>query len=290
MSKINGKPAEDWITENCPKNGLFRVYWKDVVNWYEGGLTFDPEEGEGLRWEWYYKDGVRADGESKGWFPSGQMKQLAVWKDTKTIKWIEYWINGHKMVEQYWNPDGEMDGKWFRYDENGKKQYEKSYKNGLPDGKWIYWDNGQKNYEETYKKGILWDLDSDRPYTGKWLEYTYKDGKKDGLWTKWHESGRKQEEGNYKDGKEDGLWISYYENGQKQDETTYKNGTEIKRIDWYENGHRRRERTHNEDGVKDGVQAWWIENGQKSYEGIFDSGELISEKYWDKNGKVLEEL
>ena len=49
MSKINGKPADVWIEENHPENGLFRVYWKDVVNWDEGGLTFNPDEGEGLR-------------------------------------------------------------------------------------------------------------------------------------------------------------------------------------------------------------------------------------------------
>ena len=290
MSKVNGKPAEDWITENCPTNGLFRVYWKDVVNWYEGGLTFDPEEGEGLRWEWYYKGGVRADGESKGWFPSGQMKQLAVWKDTKKIKCIEYWLNGHKMVEEYWNLDGEKDGKWFRYYESGDKQYEKSYKNGISDGNWIYWDGALKMSGVTYKDGIIWDTDSDKPYTGKWRGYTYKNGIRDGLVTSSYDSGEMRSEGTYKNGKLEGLTTFWYENGQKQDESIYKNGVEIKRVDWYENGQKRRERTHNEDDKKDGLQAWWFENGQKAYEGTFKNGKLISDKHWDKNGKVLEEL
>ncbi len=51
MSKINGKPADEWIESNHPENGLFRVYWKDVITYLEGGATLDPDESEGLRYE-----------------------------------------------------------------------------------------------------------------------------------------------------------------------------------------------------------------------------------------------
>ena len=98
MSKINGKPAPEWIEENRPESGLFRVYWKDVINFDEGGLTFDENEGEGLRWEWYYKDGERADGEAKGWFSNGQIKQLSTWKNNRLDgKWIQWEQDGTKL-------------------------------------------------------------------------------------------------------------------------------------------------------------------------------------------------
>ena len=56
MSEIDGIGAPDWIRENHPENDLFKVYWKNIVGDHNGGVTFDPEEGEGLRYEWYYKD------------------------------------------------------------------------------------------------------------------------------------------------------------------------------------------------------------------------------------------
>ena len=131
MSMIYGKPSVDWIEENHPENGLFRVYWKDVVNWDEGGLTFDPDEGEGLRWEWYYKDGARADGESKGWFPNGKLKQLTTFKNGVKTSHIENNVNGVKQVE--WNfKDGELVGLFNRWYDNGQERKGVTFKDGIP--------------------------------------------------------------------------------------------------------------------------------------------------------------
>ena len=181
MSRISGKPAPEWIEENKPESGLFRVYWKGVINFDEGGLTFDENEGEGTRWEWYYKDGGRADGESKGWFPSGQIKQLSTWKNGKLDgKWIQWEQDGTKLEEQMWK-NGKRNGKRFRWHDKNVKIYEQNYKDDIPHGKWIYWEsNGKKKYEETYKNGILWDVDLNKAYNGGWLGYTYKDGKRNG--------------------------------------------------------------------------------------------------------------
>jgi len=128
--KEDGKEAMDWVDENRPEDGLFKVYWKDVIDPHHGGATLDPEEGEGVRWEWYYKDGERADGESKGWFPNGNLKTIRTFKNG-----IE---NGSYIV-------------WY---ENGQKLKEGTYKDGRRDGLNIWWDeNGQKMVEETYKDG-----------------------------------------------------------------------------------------------------------------------------------------
>jgi len=163
MSYINDDDGHqyipsEWIRNNHPENGLFRVYWKNVVNWEEGGATFDPDEGEGLRWEWYYKDGERADGISRGWFPNGNLKSEHTWKDGKLNGlWIENVEDGMKGIEGTYK-DGLWDGLFtIFYMQNGNKRYEGTYKDGKSDGLWTEWDeNGQKKWEETYKDG-LWD-------------------------------------------------------------------------------------------------------------------------------------
>ena len=61
MSSIHGKYifSDDWINKVHPQNGLFKVYWKGVVGPHNGGVTLEESEGEGLRWEFNYKDGKR---------------------------------------------------------------------------------------------------------------------------------------------------------------------------------------------------------------------------------------
>jgi hypothetical protein len=120
--------SPDWVEENHPENGVFRVYWKDVIGPYEGSVTFDPEEGEGLRYEWYYKDGKRADGLSYAWWPNGHTKSIRTYKN------------------------GQMHGLWTRYyypkdpiPLPEQKQEEVTMKNGKFDGPWSYWKaNGQR--------------------------------------------------------------------------------------------------------------------------------------------------
>ena len=44
MSYINGYNADVWIEQNHPENGLFRVYWKDIIKWNDGGATSSAKE------------------------------------------------------------------------------------------------------------------------------------------------------------------------------------------------------------------------------------------------------
>ncbi|MAG02129.1 hypothetical protein CMI42_02225 [Candidatus Pacearchaeota archaeon] len=131
MSTIYGRYrfADDWIDKVHPQNGLFRVYWKDVVGLHSGGVTFDESDGEGLRWEWNYKDGKK-HGISKGWWPSGNLKSKWNWKDDKLDGLFEMW-----------------------YD-NGNYRYLKNYKNGELHGEWISWhENGQMSCKKYFKDG-----------------------------------------------------------------------------------------------------------------------------------------
>ena len=90
MSFVNGMYADDWIEENHPENGVFRIYWAE----YGKGISLE-DMGFGLRWEWYYKDGKRADGVSKGWTRDGRIKQTITWKSgIKNGICQEYYLDG----------------------------------------------------------------------------------------------------------------------------------------------------------------------------------------------------
>ena len=144
MSKINGYHANIWIAKNHPVNGLFRVYWKDIIDNDNGGATLNSDEGEGLRYEWYYKNGKK-DGTSRGWYPNGQLKHKVHWKD------------------------GKAEGLSIEWHENGQKRWEATHKNGKENGLRTEWyENGQKRVEGIYK-----DDEVDGVMT-----FWYKDGQK----------------------------------------------------------------------------------------------------------------
>ena len=148
MSRINlGKnekiEAQEWIKENHPENGLFKVYWKDVISPHNGGASF-KDEGEGLRWEWYYKDGKMADGISRGWFPKkcSYRTKTGYWKGSNQIK-----LAGKLKIIRYWK-NGKPDGLFTEWYESGYKKEEGTWKNGLPDGHWKRWEIGGNLTEE----------------------------------------------------------------------------------------------------------------------------------------------
>ena len=161
MSYIDGVPAEDWIEESRPKNGWYRVYWslpkkltfhdiikgKRVSENLTTGLTDDGsvvgkgskksylEQGYKLKYEWKYKNGKRADGESKGWWPNGQIKQIQTWKD------------------------GVPHGPHTAWYDNGNLFAQRYYKNRLEVGLWTYWyETGRKmregNKKDNFESGI----------------------------------------------------------------------------------------------------------------------------------------
>ena len=169
-------------------------------------------------------------------------------------------------------------GKVFKNYMGGGKEFEGSYMEGEKDGLWtIFWENGQKKSEETYKDGK-----KDGPLT-RWYssgqiekEETYKDGKRFGLRTDYYESGVKYKEINYREGSIVEWYDHYtewYENGQKRIFRTYQppRNSNIK-----------------QEGDGSEYFHWWYENGQKRTETINKDGRIISTKSWNEDGSVKE--
>jgi len=77
------------------------------------------------------------------------------------------------------NDDEPYTGRVFDLWEHGNKKLEGSYRKGIKDRKWTWYNEDEK----TDSSG------------------TFKDGKKDGLWIEWYSNGQKIWEKTYKDGK-----------------------------------------------------------------------------------------
>jgi len=91
------------------------------------------------------------------------------------------------------------------------------------------------NMESTVTRdGLVYELDSDKPYTGIAFSYradgqlsgtaNYKDGKWHGSLIWFYDDGQIRGTGNYKDGREHGEAILYYENGQTKSMQNYLDG------------------------------------------------------------------
>ena len=84
---------------------------------------------------------------------------------SKTEKHIEYYPNGKKKAEDGGYKDGQPDGKWTEWYEDGQKKGEINFKDGYLDGLQTFWyENGQKYLERTFKDGKfisekMWDED-----------------------------------------------------------------------------------------------------------------------------------
>ena len=136
-----------------------------------------------------------------------------------------------------------------------------------------FYENGQKEMEWNYKDGMKEGLRTEWYENGqKKAEATFKDGKREGLRTKWHESGQKKKKGNYKDGKEDGLYTNWYESGQKRYEGKYKDGKLTSIVVWKPNGEKCPV-TNVKDG--NGVVVYYNEDGTEWYRRTYKDGKYV---------------
>ena len=123
---------------------------------------------------------------------NGQIKERINYKDGK-LQSKENYEDGKLQYIDY--RDGEGDGLWESYHENGQLAAKYTYKDGKLDGLMeSYHDNGQ-----LMKKG------------------TYKDGKREGRWKSYNENGEDVSNSQYQ---------SFHGNGQLKEKGTYKDGVE----------------------------------------------------------------
>lgn len=204
---------------------------------YEGIIDMNGKR-QGL-WKEYYQTGeLRSKGKYVNSNPVGEWKFYFQDKSIEIIgnydnkgrksgEWIWFYITGDTMmIENY--TDGELDGEFIEFDEDGRIVSQGTFVEGSEEGKWTYYNNG---YTE---KGSYYD----GMRQGEWVS-RFADGKPayivhyeqdlmHGKYTSYWENGHAKVTGSYVSGLRNGPWYRYNEEGELVLTTLYKEGKEIK--------------------------------------------------------------
>ena len=235
------------------------------------------------------------------WNGSSAVEGRGVVQDDEPTGTFEYFFSSGRLnaIGNY-DMDGERNGEWVYYHQNGERAgiekydagdltgYDSSfYDNGILKSVTIYEDgkpNGiEKNY---YSTGILMNqityANSEVTGPAKYYnaigivehEFNYDNENISGDFKKYYDNGQVAEEVQFVDSKRSGSSKEYYKNGQKKSESTYSYGElDGSLTTWYSDGTLRSEAEY-----KDGV----LINTRKDY---FQNGKLESEESYDENGK-----
>ena len=164
----------------------------------------------------------------------------------KPINLEETYYFGDRLKQLYYlNKDGEIQGAYRSWHENGILQGKGFYINNKKNGLWtFYYDNGQLQSAGGYfndKAFGIWEfhetvnniVDQDLQYTyypnGQLKQdfYLNKTDKLNGPYTSWYENGMIYENGTYTNGAKSGTWESYDEYGNLQNRQLYFNDMPI---------------------------------------------------------------
>ncbi len=132
-----------------------------------------------------------------------------------------------QIIEEGKYVNGERQGIWIGYHNNGVVKYEITFKDDFPNGyAKFYYKSGSIN-EEGYRELNKWVGKYLYYYENGQIAYDFfydNNGERQGKQLYYHENGNIMVSGNWDSGKESGLLKEYYENGSLKSERTYSDG------------------------------------------------------------------
>ena len=106
-----------------------------------------------------------------------------------------------------------------------------SLKNGEKEGDWVWYrENGQLFFKSNYQNGRLNGASVSYHDIGQlWFKGNHKNDEKDGAWIRYYANGQLEYKGNFKNGNKLGVWVGYNEDGTVDTSWTgtFKNGVKI---------------------------------------------------------------
>lgn len=264
----NGNLQLECIYKHGLRNGYYKEY--DI----DGNLLTALKYVDGEKQD-FVPEFTRLDLKTE-YYPDGKVKVKATFKDDKPEGvWRQYSEDGEIEVSYFYKngiiigegiitEQGERNGNWKEYFDNGILKGEGYYDHDVKVGPWVYYHmNGKIEQTGTF--------DSLGRLEGQWEWYyssgqllrkeNFKEGLADGIMTEYDELGNTITEGIYWKGLEDGLWI--YDVGDHRQEGEYI------------------------EGMRDGEWKSWYKNGELKFKGKFIEDNPHGEHlyYWD-NGKL----
>lgn len=200
-----------------------------------------------------------------------------------TIAFILLWLPmSIAQLDSSWNStntNGQKEGKWRAYHENGMLRYVGQFKEGQPEGEFKYFFNSGDlqsvlNFETPkVANARLFYQSGDLMAEGKYINQ-----KKDGLWISYGGSNIKLEEGAYVSGLKEGEWKTYFASGLVSAVSQYENDLQIGEYkSYYENGKLKQESLY-ANGKLHGLSTFYKSTGKKYLKGIYLNG--MRDKRW----------
>ena len=169
----------------------------------------------------YYENGIiAADSITRDYYISGELQfvgHIAAEDPDKLVglgTW--YYRNGEKDAQYTCDVQGNIQGEYLKYYENGKLKEQAYFKNGVLTGKYSeFYENGKKKSVCNYKDNLLEGAQYSYYESGK-LEsiYPFSSGKLNGLTKEYYENGKLKITKNWTMGSCSGVCKEYYENGR----------------------------------------------------------------------------
>ena len=233
----NGRP--DGVRRDFDSTGKITNGYLYEDGWlrYEG-ITDLNGLRQGL-WKEYYPTGeLRSKGKYKNSKPIGEWnfyfpdKTIEITgsynsKGQKIGEWIWFYQSGDTMTFANYE-DGELEGRYVEYDEEGHPVTEGDYTAGYEEGVWKY-VNGTSIETGKYEGGLREGIWKTWFENGKIAsEIQYSDDLLDGKYTLYWENGNIRLTGKYEHGLQEGIWQLYNENGILEITTLFSEGKELK--------------------------------------------------------------
>lgn len=210
---------------------------------------------------------IKLNGESKTWYPDGQIQSEEVFADDKL------------MEGRYFSADGSLlssvangRGKCIEFDisdggKAAKPVNEADYVDGVRDGT-------ETRYRDFATKKIQ-------------SETQYRAGKKNGVERSWMENGQLNYSVNYSNGQEDGEAVYWYGNGNVQSRSQYKNGHTVGTNSRYaENGQMIEEIVRNGE-TRESERQWYPDGQLMVYKKYDPSTHDVTEaQSYDRHGAL----
>jgi len=199
------------IDESGKKQGYWEFYYENGGLRGKGNYTNNVKNGE---WVYFYQ--------------SGKMEQKGFYDQVGLIngEWIWFYENGATRIKEFY-AEGEREGIFTEYTEDGILMAEGHYVKGSKEGDWIETVHGyieQGSYLDNVPDG-QWKY----YYTTDTLyfEGLFIDGNADGFHIWYYRNGNPMVQGRYIMGLKEGDWKYYNESGDLSLRITFKDGIEV---------------------------------------------------------------
>lgn len=251
----NGKLKYELLMTNGKYEGPFIQYYKNGHIMEKSAFKDNNRSGN---YESYYN------------YPEKTLKAEANYdKGIAMGEYKSYYRNGKPEEIGSYNNDGQKEGIWKNYFNDGTIASEESYSDGKWNASSKYYDASGKLAEEyMYKNDILQEYKA-YDANGKIVYQNKKDGKNNYDAALYYPNGNKKREGKVLAGKLTGQWKDYNMNGFITSIDNYSEGKKDKKsITYYDNGKVKAETDYSA-GETNGYYRQYYKNGNLQMEGAY---------------------